>query len=57
MISTHGFIQYFVKVDLRTNDEIKKVVKEIIVEAPIEENLMVSYSVYKSVKFPDYFLL
>lgn len=57
MISTHGFIQYFVKVDLRTNDEIKKVVKEIIVEAPIEENLMVSYSVYKSFKFPDYFVL
>lgn len=42
MISTHGFIQYFIKVTIRLNDEIKKFVKELIVESPIEENLMVS---------------
>lgn len=41
MISSHGFIQYFVKVSLLSGGELKKIVKEIIVEAPIEENLMV----------------
>lgn len=47
MISTHGFIQYFVKVTIRLNEEIKKFVKEIIVESPIEENLMVRRNTVK----------
>src|SRR6218665_1397275 len=42
MISTHGFIQYFVKVTIRMNEDIKKFVKEVIVESPIEENLMIT---------------
>lgn len=42
MISTHGFIQYFVKVAVRVGEEVKKFVKEVIIESPIEENLMVS---------------
>lgn len=41
MISTHGFIQYFVKVAVRIGEEVKKFVKEVIIESPIEENLMV----------------
>lgn len=42
MISTHGFIQYFVKVAVRVGEEVKKFVKEVIIESPIEENLMIT---------------
>jgi len=51
MISTHGFIQYFVKVTIRMNEDIKKFVKEVIVESPIEENLMVSFLLHSAQTF------
>ena len=43
MISSHGFIQYFVKVFVKLpKEDVRKFVKEIIVESPIDDNLMIT---------------
>ena len=46
MISNHGFIQYFVRVAIKdpAHDDVKKFIKEVIVQSPIVEILMVGYN-------------
>ena len=43
MISNHGSIQYFVNVSVKTpsQHDLNKFIKEIVVQAPHENNLMV----------------
>lgn len=41
MVSAHGFIQYFIKVQVQGTDSLMKIVKEVIIESPIVDNLMV----------------
>jgi len=43
MLSNHGFIQYTIRTSIKlAKDDVKKYVKEIIVEAPFEDNLMIT---------------
>jgi len=45
MVSNHGSIQYFVRVNIPlpdTNGEVSKAVKEVIVQSPMKDNLLVS---------------
>lgn len=42
MISNHGFIKYYFQVLIRVGEELRQFFKEVIIESPVEENLMVS---------------